>query len=449
MTDDWMHPWPKRGLRMDDSASYLCFETWNCDTKWSRERKFEKGDWFLSRWALQGTINYSRVLYFKAVISRICLFGTSIEQFISFQTPKDRRSCIVLIIRRVLHRSHTKVIFVWELLTLLLTGATSPLLLLCTMSSLLRYPLDDINNKTASSKKQRTIKHTSVIKKEEEQQGFHPAKKLAATRKSLPLPNKRAPKVDNRLEIPTKEWLTLPQSRYDIQYDLGSTTTATKSYSEMENGICMLAMVARKCPFELRMQELRHVLRSHYPSGASLIYVREIFEPSDPEFRPPSLMLKSSTIDVTTITREQIDRLRFVIVDEPCREIMISYLGYFERLYYTNVAFQVVDDFSRFKSKYSKIKESREKFIKLFCLTFTLHRFDSWMHRVERGWGRQRMVEGIAKRWKNLLYNRTPEDLGLDTKFSYPAVVALLQSFKRKVECAPTYGDPSMKFKFV
>jgi hypothetical protein len=315
------------------------------------------------------------------------------------------------------------------------------------MSNLLRHPLSDINNKTETSKKQRTIKHASVIK-EEEQEGFYPAAKLAATRKSLTLPIKRAPKADNRLEIPTKEWLTLPQSQYDIQYDLGSTTTAaTKPYSEMQNGIFMLAMVARKCPFELRMQELRHVLRSHYPSGASLIYVREIFEPSDPEFRAPSLM-KSPIVDVTTITREQIDRLRFVIVDEPCREIMISYLGYYERLHYTNVAFQVVDDFSRFKSKYSKIKESREKFIKLFCFTFTLHRFDSWMHRIERGWGRQRMVEGIAKRWKNLLSNRTPEELGLDTKFSYPAVVALLQSFKRKVESAPTYGDPLMKFKY-
>jgi hypothetical protein len=316
------------------------------------------------------------------------------------------------------------------------------------MSSLLRHPLSDINNKTASTKKQRTIKHTSVINKEEEQ-GFYPATKLAATlKKSLPLPIKRAPKADNRLEIPTKEWLTLPQSQYGIKYDLGSTTTATKPYSEMENGILMLAMVARKSPFELRMQELRHVLRSHYPSGASLIYVREVFEPSDPEFSPPSLM-KSPTVDVTTITREQIDRLRFVIVDEPCREIMISYLGYYERLHYTNVAFQVVDDFSRFKIKYSKIKESREKFIKLFCFTFILQRFDSWMRRIERGgWGRQRMVDGIAKRWKNLLYNRTPEELGLDTNFSYPAVVALLQCFKRKVESAPTYGDPSMKFKY-
>jgi hypothetical protein len=312
------------------------------------------------------------------------------------------------------------------------------------MSSLLRHPLSDINNKTASSKKQRTIKHTSVIK---EKQGFHPAKKLAATRKesSLPLPIKRASKADNRLEIPTKEWLTLPQSQYGIQYDLGSTTT-TATNSEMGNGIFMLAMVARKCPFELRMQELRQVLRSNYPSGASLIYVREIFEPSDPELR--AQLKDSLTVDVTTITREQIDRLRFMIVDQPCREIMISYLGYYERLHYTNVALQVVDDFSRFKIKYSKIKESREKFIKLFCFTFALKRFDSWMHRIERGWGRQRMVEGIAKRWKNLLNNRTPEELQLDTKFSYPAVIALLRSFKRKVESAPTHGDPSMKFKY-
>ena len=70
------------------------------------------------------------------------------------------------------------------------------------------------------------------------------------------------------------------------------------------------------------------------------------------------------------------------------------------------------------------------------------------MYRMERGWGRQRMVEGLAIRWKNLLNNRTPEGLGLDLEFSYPAVAALLHSFKQKVEHAPTFGDPPMIFKY-
>jgi hypothetical protein len=66
--------------------------------------------------------------------------------------------------------------------------------------------------------------------------------------------------------------------------------------------------------------------------------------------------MKSPTVDATKIAREQIDQLCFVIVDEPRREMMmISCLGCYELLqHHTNVAFQVVDDFSCFKSNHQR-----------------------------------------------------------------------------------------------
>jgi hypothetical protein len=52
----------------------------------------------------------------------------------------------------------------------------------------------------------------------------------------------------------------------------------------MENGVLMLlAMVAGNFPFELQMQDLRHVLRSHCPIGASLTCLGKVFELINPD----------------------------------------------------------------------------------------------------------------------------------------------------------------------
>jgi hypothetical protein len=209
--------------------------------------------------------------------------------------------------------------------------------------------------------------------------------------------------------------------------------------------MAILQMAVNKCPFELKMQELKSVLSTKYPTGAGLVYVREVFEPQDPEYGPPWQL--GSTVDVTSITQEQMSRLRLMICDEKRREVMLSYLSFYGKLPYES-ACNVVDHFDAFKKKYSKVRDHRVKFNRIFCFTFCLKKFDGWMYRMERGWGRSRMVEGLATRWKNLLNSRTPQELGLDTEFSFLAVKTLLQSFKVKVELAPTYGDPRMVFKY-
>jgi hypothetical protein len=249
-------------------------------------------------------------------------------------------------------------------------------------------------------------------------------------------------------EIPTKQWLVLPQSRYGIHYELGCTMTSTDSHG-MTSGISMLHMAAQKSPFEMKMQQLRYLLQTKYPKGASLIYVREIFEPTDHDFGMTSSMLpRPQSIDVTKLTRQQVDRIRLMVVDDQRRETMTSFLSFYQVQPFPSRALQAVDHFADFKTKYSKIRDFKMKFNRLFSFTFTLNRFDGWLYRVDRGWGRQKLVEGVALRWKNLLKSHTPDELGIDEDFSFQAVLALLQIFKNKVESAPTFGDPQMVFKF-
>ena len=137
------------------------------------------------------------------------------------------------------------------------------------------------------------------------------------------------------------------------------------------------------------------------------------------------------------------------ICDVKRRETVLSYVSFYSSLPPHMAACNFVDHFELFKKKYSKLRDHRVKFNRIFGFTLCLYKFDAWLYRMERGWGKLRMVEGLATRWKNLLSNgRTPQDLGLDMEFSYPATRMLLASLKRKIELAPTFGDPRMVFQY-
>lgn len=249
-------------------------------------------------------------------------------------------------------------------------------------------------------------------------------------------------------EILMRSWLTLPHSQFGILYDLGSTRMyETEPPMSNENGMAVLQMAANRCPFELKMQELKNVISTKYPQkGAGLVYTREIFEPQDPEYGPPWIL--GPRVDVRVISQKQVNRLRIMICDENLREAMFSFANYFYSSLENYAACNVVDYFELWKKKYRQLKADRVKFNRIFCFTFCLQQFCGWMYRMERGLGRSKMVEGLAIRWKNLLKTTTPEELGLDMEFSYPAVEALLQSFKVKIEMAPTFGDPKMIFQY-
>jgi hypothetical protein len=291
-------------------------------------------------------------------------------------------------------------------------------------STTTRKPLGDLTN-DRPSKKPRTISNPTVNHPHQKGVNQQPGSKQVSFAASVE-------------EIPIAKWLTLPPSEFGIYYELGST----KLYKHPPTGMSMLQMAANKCPFELKMQELKDIFSSKYPKGAGLIYVREIFERHDPDYGG-----NGTTVDVTTITQEQMNRLRLVIAPVDLREAMVKVLSFYHQSPFFAASI-VLDHFLSFKKTYGKLRDHREKFNQLFGFTFALHKFDEWLYRMERGFGRSKMVDGLATRWKNLFKHRTPEELDLDLACSYPAVLFLLQSFKVKVERAPTFGDPPMLFKY-
>jgi hypothetical protein len=278
-----------------------------------------------------------------------------------------------------------------------------------------------------------------------------PAKKqrieISASKKALPSTVRDASK-DNAASRPIfeqiliRDWLKLPQSSYCIHYDLGQTRTYRHSPAKNTIGFSMLQMAAYKCPFELKMQELKYILNDKHPDGAGLLYIREIFQPGDPEYH-----LLPGIIKVASLTQEQVDRIRVMIVDEELQDVMLPTLNFYERLPFGAIG-NVVDHFEDWKLKYAKVRDYRTKLNQIFSFTYAIHKFDAWTFRMDRGLGRSKMVAGLAMRWKNLFSVRTQEELNLDEEFSYPALLTLLQSFKAKVENAPTYGDPRMIFKY-
>jgi hypothetical protein len=291
-------------------------------------------------------------------------------------------------------------------------------------STTTRKPLGDVTN-AGPSKKPRTIGKPTVNHPLQQGVSQQPESKQVSFAASIE-------------EISIAKCLTLPQSEFGIHYDLGST----KLYKHPPTGMSMLQMAANKCPFELKMQEVKDICSSKGPKGAGLVYVREIFERHDPDYRGDG-----TTVDVTTITQEQMNRLRLVIAPVGLREAMVKgFRFYLQSPFFASSI--VVDHFLSFKKTYAKVRDHREKFNQLFGFTFALHKFDEWLYRMERGLGRSKMVDGLATRWKNILKHRTPEELDLDVACSYPAVIFLLQSFKAKVERAPTFGDPPMLFKY-
>jgi hypothetical protein len=297
------------------------------------------------------------------------------------------------------------------------------------MTSSFRTPLPTAKNSMVPPAKKQRIETTPAAKEGPPSKVVRAATKVNVTRPSFE-------------QILIRDWLKLPQSIFCIHYDLGRTKTYRHSPSESTIGFSMLQMAAYKCPFELKMQELKYILNAKHPDGAGLLYIREIFEPCDPEYRH-----LPGTIKVLSLTQDQVSRLRVMIVDEKLQDVMVPTLAFYDRLPYDAIG-NVVDHFEHWKVKYAKVRDYRTKFNQIFSFTYALHKFDAWMLRMDRGLGRSRMVAGLAMRWKNLFSSRTPEELNIDDEFSYPALQLLLQSFKDKVESAPTWGDPGMIFKY-
>jgi hypothetical protein len=255
-----------------------------------------------------------------------------------------------------------------------------------------------------------------------------------------------------------KSWLNLPNSLYGVYYDLGfSKTLRSDSSTNDNNGISILQLACNLTPFEMKMQDLKKVLQADFSSkDTGLMYIREIFEPKDPDFPRPqqyrhdgtnNFSLTCAVVNVSSLAQEQVSRLRLLILGPERREVLMTTLKFFSMIPFNGQA-AIYDFFDSFKVKYAKTRDHRKKLDELLAITIALRNHNEWMFRLERGIGRSKMVDSLAIRWKNLLGTRAPEELGLDEYFSFPAVLYLLQDFKQIVESAPTYGDPKMVFKY-
>lgn len=290
------------------------------------------------------------------------------------------------------------------------------------MATLARVPLQSIENGTTVAKK----------------------KPLSSKQVRADQGARRKTATNPRDEIYIHSWLLLPPSQFGIQYNLGLTTTLRNPPRVDDIGNSKLHKATNKCPFECKMGLLKSVLTQHHPQGASLIYVREIFEVGDPECYP--LWKLGSAVDVRTLTQEQVDRLRLMIVDRTWSVLMRRYLEHFANISFTGAS-RVFEDFDNFKKQYSKIRHQKVKFHMIFCITFALFKFDGWMYRHDLGFARIKLVKGLALRWKNLLCTRCPEELGLDVEFSYPALQSLLALFKERIGKISGY-DPKNVFQY-
>ena len=269
--------------------------------------------------------------------------------------------------------------------------------------------------------------------------------------------------------------ITLPHSRYGFNYSLDKLNSSgskrgnhwsayahRRPLSSVENktinGTSLVGVSlsnvqqwaakkkTKKCPYEEYVQALTiAVRRLQHPEGTALLYIREIFEPDDPEFD-----FLEADINVCQLTREQVGRLRILIVPTRREEYMLAYIEFFDdkRSCLINSPATAARYFDGFKRRFKQARDVKEKFDLIFSFSFAMKKFSSWMHFPEFKRGLEKMVSTLARHWRDLLQRHFPEELGLDRDFSYPAVLAFLRNFKKQIESIDVFGSEPIRFDY-
>jgi hypothetical protein len=250
-------------------------------------------------------------------------------------------------------------------------------------------------------------------------------------------------------------WVELPYSKYGIQYVLDRTLEEPYKKRLPLRAINSLGIRSRrvkkpiqKSPFVAILDRVNAVThRWQHPDGTAIMYIREIFEPGDPEFD-----FIGAEVNASQLSSEQVARLRIMILPERREEFLVAYLNYYDMANNESHIFtestDVLRHFGGFKRRYWSTKSLKEKFDLLFGFSFAVKKYSAWMYRYESRRAREKMVAALARHWRHLLWKHSPEQLGLDNEFSYPALLSFLRSFKRQAESIETFGDPPIKFVF-
>jgi hypothetical protein len=189
---------------------------------------------------------------------------------------------------------------------------------------------------------------------------------------------------------------------------------------------------------------------SRYPYGTGYIDIRGAIQEGDPEWR------EDFDVDAVLFSEEQVRRIRVLIVpaelyiaiDEMGRLILGQEFDRRNKVFGPGFSYSVLRSYDSFKRLYSDTTEIPKRFNVLFGFTYHLSRNSRWMIQHGRGWGGEKMVAGLALRWKDLLRKHSSQQLRRDLEFSYPAVTHFLEDFKKAVERVETYGDSQLRFDY-
>mmetsp|Transcript_21923 Transcript_21923/g.47705 ORF Transcript_21923/g.47705 Transcript_21923/m.47705 type:complete len:230 (+) Transcript_21923:314-1003(+) len=111
-------------------------------------------------------------------------------------------------------------------------------------------------------------------------------------------------------------------------------------------------------------------------------------------------------------------------------------------MFSTSFSYAILGGFNEFLHIY-KNKSMSEKFDLLYGYTFNLKEYDVWL--LDNEGGMDGMIEDLTKMWMNLL-KKDDKKLGIDSEYTRPGVVQLLNDFKEKIESC--YLEPSFRFRF-
>lgn len=142
------------------------------------------------------------------------------------------------------------------------------------------------------------------------------------------------------------------------------------------------------------------------------------------------------------ITQRRADEL------EHMREVVLGEDAHAEFLMFnTSFSYAVMESFSELQDEYKKAKGWDAKLDKLFAYTHTLDEHDVWMHDHEVGWGGHHFIASLARLWKAVL-QQSDVTLHVDSEFSRPGLVHMLERFKARVESIEQFDEPEVKFVF-
>ena len=238
-----------------------------------------------------------------------------------------------------------------------------------------------------------------------------------------------------------KTWVELPSSRYDIEYVLASGIIASsrnegrplnpkkaiKRYLQRTTSI-IWKRKSKISPFEHKVIELDKVTRRDgYGDGTAVMYIREIFEPGDAEFD-----YIGDYVCASRLSQEQVNRLRIMILPQRREDTLLSYLDHYknanQQQHTFNESTDVIRHFEGFHRRYMKlsVEEGKEKFDLLFSFTFAIKTYCGWILKFESTKKRATMIATLARHWRKLFGEYTPQELGMLQKSKVSGQLGLL-----------------------